>query len=180
MWNKFLSVLHISGWKRAIMLILWIRTLELNGEQTYLSMWMHIVSWLCLVMSLIFSLKIWRDFQVVEMTSVLQHLFSWKIWNLMYLKIVYMKVTTIQLGDIWKEVGKIRKSSVDLLAERFNYQYFSFSKQGRSHISCMPGTVRRWNYPSPLCIGMARYLFSVCSEHLNMLLFVCFCYYFFI
>ncbi|KAF4795427.1 hypothetical protein TURU_093432 [Turdus rufiventris] len=25
--------------------------------------------------------------------------------------------------------------------------------EGRSHISCMPGTVRRWNYPSPLCIA---------------------------
>lgn len=29
----------------------------------------------------------------------------------------------------------------------------------------MPGTVRRWNYPSPLCIGMDTYLFSVCSEY---------------
>ncbi|KAF5922481.1 hypothetical protein HPG69_009527 [Diceros bicornis minor] len=29
-----------------------------------------------------------------------------------------------------------------------------YTLQGRSHISCMPGTVRRWNYPSPLCIGM--------------------------
>lgn len=25
--------------------------------------------------------------------------------------------------------------------------------QGTSHITCMPGTVRRWNYPPPLCIG---------------------------
>lgn len=25
--------------------------------------------------------------------------------------------------------------------------------QGHSHITCMPGTVRRWNYPPPLCIG---------------------------
>ncbi|XP_062852030.1 CUB and sushi domain-containing protein 1-like [Trichomycterus rosablanca] len=25
--------------------------------------------------------------------------------------------------------------------------------QGHSHITCMPGTVRRWNYPSPLCIA---------------------------
>ncbi|XP_029427966.1 CUB and sushi domain-containing protein 2 isoform X2 [Rhinatrema bivittatum] len=25
--------------------------------------------------------------------------------------------------------------------------------QGNSHISCMPGTVRRWNYPPPLCIA---------------------------
>ncbi|TWW68183.1 CUB and sushi domain-containing protein 2 [Takifugu flavidus] len=24
--------------------------------------------------------------------------------------------------------------------------------QGHSHITCMPGTVRRWNYPPPLCI----------------------------
>ncbi|KAI5211293.1 Cub And Sushi Domain-Containing Protein 1 [Manis pentadactyla] len=28
-----------------------------------------------------------------------------------------------------------------------------YTLQGRSHISCMPGTVRRWNYPSPLCIA---------------------------
>lgn len=27
------------------------------------------------------------------------------------------------------------------------------SLQGHAHISCMPGTVRRWNYPPPLCIG---------------------------
>lgn len=27
------------------------------------------------------------------------------------------------------------------------------SPQGRSHISCMPGPVRRWNYPPPLCLG---------------------------
>lgn len=26
-------------------------------------------------------------------------------------------------------------------------------RQGTSHITCMPGTVRRWNYPPPLCIG---------------------------
>lgn len=29
--------------------------------------------------------------------------------------------------------------------------------QGHSHISCMPGTVRRWNYPPPLCIGKNFY-----------------------
>nr|XP_014341913.1 PREDICTED: CUB and sushi domain-containing protein 1-like [Latimeria chalumnae] len=28
-----------------------------------------------------------------------------------------------------------------------------YALQGHSHISCMPGTVRRWNYPSPLCIA---------------------------
>ncbi|PKU28700.1 hypothetical protein llap_20996 [Limosa lapponica baueri] len=28
-----------------------------------------------------------------------------------------------------------------------------YALQGHSHISCMPGTVRRWNYPPPLCIG---------------------------
>nr|XP_033812744.1 CUB and sushi domain-containing protein 2 [Geotrypetes seraphini] len=28
-----------------------------------------------------------------------------------------------------------------------------YSLQGHSHISCMPGTVRRWNYPPPLCIA---------------------------
>ncbi|KAI1231215.1 hypothetical protein IHE44_0008152 [Lamprotornis superbus] len=26
--------------------------------------------------------------------------------------------------------------------------------RGHSHISCMPGTVRRWNYPPPLCIDL--------------------------
>ena len=41
----------------------------------------------------------------------------------------------------------------------------SFLEQGRSHISCMPGTVRRWNYPSPLCIGtdMPSILASLCT-----------------
>ncbi|XP_036106445.1 CUB and sushi domain-containing protein 1 [Molossus molossus] len=29
-----------------------------------------------------------------------------------------------------------------------------YTLQGRSHISCMPGTVRRWSYPPPLCIAM--------------------------
>ncbi|XP_043916396.1 CUB and sushi domain-containing protein 1-like [Protopterus annectens] len=28
-----------------------------------------------------------------------------------------------------------------------------YSLQGHAHISCMPGTVRRWNYPPPLCIA---------------------------
>uniref|UniRef100_A0AAZ1X1T4 CUB and Sushi multiple domains 1 n=1 Tax=Oreochromis aureus TaxID=47969 RepID=A0AAZ1X1T4_OREAU len=28
-----------------------------------------------------------------------------------------------------------------------------YTLQGHSHISCMPGTVRRWNYPPPLCIA---------------------------
>uniref|UniRef100_H2ZUU8 CUB and Sushi multiple domains 2 n=1 Tax=Latimeria chalumnae TaxID=7897 RepID=H2ZUU8_LATCH len=28
-----------------------------------------------------------------------------------------------------------------------------YSLQGHSHISCMPGTVRRWNFPPPLCIA---------------------------
>lgn len=31
--------------------------------------------------------------------------------------------------------------------------YMCVSLQGTSHITCMPGTVRRWNYPPPLCIG---------------------------
>lgn len=34
------------------------------------------------------------------------------------------------------------------------------SYQGNSHITCMPGTVRRWNYPPPLCIGKDTY-FSI-------------------
>ncbi|XP_025249248.1 CUB and sushi domain-containing protein 1 [Theropithecus gelada] len=37
-----------------------------------------------------------------------------------------------------------------------------YTLQGRSHISCMPGTVRRWNYPSPLCI-------ATCGGTLNTL-----------
>uniref|UniRef100_A0A3B4AL78 Uncharacterized protein n=1 Tax=Periophthalmus magnuspinnatus TaxID=409849 RepID=A0A3B4AL78_9GOBI len=28
-----------------------------------------------------------------------------------------------------------------------------YTLQGNSHITCMPGTVRRWNYPPPLCIA---------------------------
>ncbi|XP_051775015.1 CUB and sushi domain-containing protein 1 [Erpetoichthys calabaricus] len=28
-----------------------------------------------------------------------------------------------------------------------------YTLQGHSHISCMPGTVRRWNFPPPLCIA---------------------------
>ncbi|XP_045432188.1 CUB and sushi domain-containing protein 1 isoform X1 [Pipistrellus kuhlii] len=29
-----------------------------------------------------------------------------------------------------------------------------YTLQGRSHISCMPGPVRRWNHPPPLCLAM--------------------------
>ncbi|XP_048086105.1 CUB and sushi domain-containing protein 1 [Alosa alosa] len=29
-----------------------------------------------------------------------------------------------------------------------------YTLQGNSHITCMPGTVRRWNYPPPLCIAL--------------------------
>lgn len=25
--------------------------------------------------------------------------------------------------------------------------------QGNAYITCMPGPVRRWNYPVPLCLG---------------------------
>ncbi|KAK4828015.1 LOW QUALITY PROTEIN: hypothetical protein QYF61_022792 [Mycteria americana] len=28
-----------------------------------------------------------------------------------------------------------------------------YSLQGRSHITCMPGPVRRWNYPIPICLA---------------------------
>lgn len=35
-----------------------------------------------------------------------------------------------------------------ILSNLFHYRW-----QGHSHITCMPGTVRRWNYPPPLCIG---------------------------
>lgn len=30
---------------------------------------------------------------------------------------------------------------------------FLFHFQGNAHITCMPGPVRRWNYPVPLCLG---------------------------
>lgn len=37
------------------------------------------------------------------------------------------------------------------------------SLQGNSHITCMPGPVRRWNYPPPLCIGKnIFYSFDYC------------------
>lgn len=41
--------------------------------------------------------------------------------------------------------------------------------QGHSHISCMPGTVRRWNYPPPLCIGrtLVLYLADIYSAFLK-------------
>lgn len=42
----------------------------------------------------------------------------------------------------------------------FPESLFSFL-QGNSHITCMPGTVRRWNYPPPLCIGKTH-LFNYC------------------
>lgn len=50
--------------------------------------------------------------------------------------------------------------------------------QGHSHITCMPGTVRRWNYPPPLCIGtylsiLTRHLWSpsigICTVGVSML-----------
>ncbi|XP_067840108.1 CUB and sushi domain-containing protein 1-like [Heptranchias perlo] len=28
-----------------------------------------------------------------------------------------------------------------------------YTLQGQAHVSCMPGTVRRWNYPPPICIA---------------------------
>lgn len=30
---------------------------------------------------------------------------------------------------------------------------FYVSEQGNAYITCMPGPVRRWNYPVPLCLG---------------------------
>ncbi|CAL8403736.1 unnamed protein product, partial [Boreogadus saida] len=38
-----------------------------------------------------------------------------------------------------------------------------YTLQGHSHISCMPGTVRRWNYPPPLCIARCGGLLSEMS-----------------
>uniref|UniRef100_A0A8C5D1X9 CUB and Sushi multiple domains 1 n=1 Tax=Gouania willdenowi TaxID=441366 RepID=A0A8C5D1X9_GOUWI len=35
-----------------------------------------------------------------------------------------------------------------------------YTLQGHSHISCMPGTVRRWNYPPPLCIARCGAILS--------------------
>jgi len=31
-----------------------------------------------------------------------------------------------------------------------------YSLQGHSHITCMPGPVRRWNYPIPICLGKLK------------------------
>uniref|UniRef100_A0AAZ3NYA2 CUB and Sushi multiple domains 3a n=1 Tax=Oncorhynchus tshawytscha TaxID=74940 RepID=A0AAZ3NYA2_ONCTS len=36
-----------------------------------------------------------------------------------------------------------------------------YSLQGNAHITCMPGPVRRWNYPVPLCLGMLITLLGV-------------------
>nr|XP_015809261.2 CUB and sushi domain-containing protein 1 isoform X2 [Nothobranchius furzeri] len=38
-----------------------------------------------------------------------------------------------------------------------------YALQGHSHISCMPGTVRRWNYPPPLCIARCGGILSEMS-----------------
>nr|XP_043886771.1 CUB and sushi domain-containing protein 1-like [Solea senegalensis] len=38
-----------------------------------------------------------------------------------------------------------------------------YTLQGHSHISCMPGTVRRWNYPPPLCIARCGGILSEMS-----------------
>ncbi|CAG5854549.1 unnamed protein product [Menidia menidia] len=38
-----------------------------------------------------------------------------------------------------------------------------YTLQGHSHISCMPGTVRRWNYPPPLCIARCGGILSELS-----------------
>lgn len=37
----------------------------------------------------------------------------------------------------------------------FNRYLFIVCLQGSAHITCMPGPVRRWNYPVPLCLGMS-------------------------
>lgn len=34
-----------------------------------------------------------------------------------------------------------------------NICFVSFPEQGNAYITCMPGPVRRWNHPVPLCIG---------------------------
>uniref|UniRef100_A0A3Q2ECB7 CUB and Sushi multiple domains 1 n=1 Tax=Cyprinodon variegatus TaxID=28743 RepID=A0A3Q2ECB7_CYPVA len=39
-----------------------------------------------------------------------------------------------------------------------------YTLQGHSHISCMPGTVRRWNYPPPLCIARCGGVLSEMSS----------------
>lgn len=31
--------------------------------------------------------------------------------------------------------------------------FVCFPQQGNAYITCMPGPVRRWNYPAPLCLG---------------------------
>lgn len=34
-----------------------------------------------------------------------------------------------------------------------NTYFVSLPEQGNAYITCMPGPVRRWNYPVPLCLG---------------------------
>uniref|UniRef100_A0A671WNK8 CUB and Sushi multiple domains 3 n=1 Tax=Sparus aurata TaxID=8175 RepID=A0A671WNK8_SPAAU len=44
-----------------------------------------------------------------------------------------------------------------------------YSLQGNAHITCMPGPVRRWNYPVPLCLGRALSTLSTTGIHLQFL-----------
>lgn len=41
-----------------------------------------------------------------------------------------------------------------------NVCFVSFPEQGNAYITCMPGPVRRWNHPVPLCIGGICLFFS--------------------
>lgn len=34
-----------------------------------------------------------------------------------------------------------------------NIVFVFFPEQGNAYITCMPGPVRRWNYPVSLCLG---------------------------
>lgn len=52
---------------------------------------------------------------------------------------------------VLKTFCKSKCLTFSILLELINYHW-----QGHSHITCMPGTVRRWNYPPPLCIGRTQ------------------------
>ncbi|KAG8524073.1 CUB and sushi domain-containing protein 3 [Galemys pyrenaicus] len=42
-----------------------------------------------------------------------------------------------------------------------------YSLQGHSHITCMPGPVRRWNYPIPICLGVHLQFVNFSTETIH-------------
>lgn len=84
-----------------------------------------------------------------------------------------MNLTDWIWGFTETRTGKVLQSSVLLISLcTFSYLYdavlkkvlnvcfVSFSEQGNAYITCMPGPVRRWNHPVPLCIGGIHFFFS--------------------